>query len=119
ALARQAGLGPELELLSGPQIDAMDDAELKVAVERTTIFGRITPHQKERLVDTFRSNGHYVAMIGDGVNDVLPLKKANLGIAMQSGSQATRGVADLILTNDSFAALAPAVLEGQRIRNGM
>ena len=119
ALARQAGLGPELELLSGPQIDAMDDLELSAAVERTTIFGRITPHQKERLVDTFRSNGHYVAMIGDGVNDVLPLKKANLGIAMQSGSQATRGVADLILTNDSFAALAPAVLEGQRIRNGM
>jgi cation-transporting ATPase E len=70
-------------------------------------------------VDALKANGHYVAMIGDGVNDVLPLKKANLGIAMQSGSQATRGVADLILTNDSFAALAPAVLEGQRIRNGM
>ncbi len=119
ALARQAGLGPELTLLSGPEIDVMDDAELMSAVERTTIFGRITPHQKERLVDALRSNGHYVAMIGDGVNDVLPLKKAHLGIAMQSGSQATRGVADLILTNDSFGALAPAVLEGQRIRNGM
>ncbi|MEZ4596047.1 MAG: HAD-IC family P-type ATPase [Chloroflexota bacterium] len=119
ALARQAGLGPELTLLSGPEIDTMDDATLRAAVERTTIFGRITPQQKERLVDALRANGHYVAMIGDGVNDVLPLKKANLGIAMQSGSQATRGVADLILTNDSFAALAPAVLEGQRIRNGM
>ena len=119
ALARQAGLGPELVLLSGPEIDRMADHELRAAVEVTTIFGRITPQQKERLVDTLRANGHYVAMIGDGVNDVLPLKKANLGIAMQSGSQATRGVADLILTNDSFAALAPAVLEGQRIRNGM
>jgi cation-transporting ATPase E len=119
ALARQAGLGPELQLLSGPEIDTMEDAELRDAVERTTIFGRITPQQKERLVDALRANGHYVAMIGDGVNDVLPLKKAQLGIAMQSGSQATRGVADLILTNDSFAALAPAVLEGQRIRNGM
>ncbi len=119
ALARQAGLGPDLVLLSGPEIDDMDDADLRQAVEQTTIFGRITPQQKERLVDALRANGHYVAMIGDGVNDVLPLKKAHLGIAMQSGSQATRGVADLILTNDSFAALAPAVLEGQRIRNGM
>ncbi len=119
ALARQAGLGPELEILSGPRIDEMEDAELRAAVETTTIFGRITPQQKERLVDALRANGHYVAMIGDGVNDVLPLKRAHLGIAMQSGSQATRGVADLILTNDSFAALAPAVLEGQRIRNGM
>ena len=119
ALARQAGLGPDLVILSGPEIDGMEDPELRAAVEQTTIFGRITPQQKERLVDTLRANGHYVAMIGDGVNDVLPLKKAHLGIAMQSGSQATRGVADLILTNDSFASLAPAVLEGQRIRNGM
>ncbi len=85
----------------------------------TAVFGRITPAQKERLVDALRSRGRYVAMIGDGVNDVLSLKKANLGIAMQGGSQAARGVADIVLTNDSFASLAPAVEEGQRIRNGM
>ena len=85
----------------------------------TTIFGRITPAQKERLVDALRRRGHYVAMIGDGVNDVLSLKKANLAIAMGSGSQATRGVADLVLMEDTFGAVAQAVEEGQRIVNGM
>jgi len=89
-----------------------------VAAE-TTVFGRITPSQKERLVDALRARGHYVAMIGDGVNDVLSLKKANLAIAMGSGTQATRGVADLVLMQDSFAAVAQAVGEGQRILNGM
>ncbi len=83
------------------------------------VFGRITPAQKERLVDALRAGGHYVAMIGDGVNDVLSLKKANLAIAMGTGSAATRGVADLVLMQDSFAAVAQAVVEGQRILNGM
>jgi cation-transporting ATPase E len=119
ALARQAGLGPGIRMISGPEIEALDDAALSAVAAETTVFGRITPAQKERLVDALRARGHYVAMIGDGVNDVLSLKKANLGIAMQSGSQAARGVADIVLTNDSFAALAPAVEEGQRIINGM
>ncbi len=84
-----------------------------------TVFGRITPQQKEQLVDALRAQRHYVAMIGDGVNDVLALKKADLAIALQGGTQAARGVADIVLVNDSFAALAPAVAEGQRILNGM
>src|SRR5664279_4577584 len=119
ALAVQAGLGPDLRSVAGPALDAMDDEQLAGVAIETTVFGRITPAQKERLVDALRSRGRYVAMIGDGVNDVLSLKKANLGIAMQSGSQAARAVADIVLTNDSFASLAPAVEEGQRIRNGM
>jgi cation-transporting P-type ATPase E len=119
ALAVQAGLGPDLRSIAGPALEAMDDEQLAGVALETTVFGRITPAQKERLVDALRSRGRYVAMIGDGVNDVLSLKKANLGIAMQSGSQAARGVADIVLTNDSFAALAPAVEEGQRILNGM
>jgi cation-transporting ATPase E len=119
ALAHQAGLPANLSWISGRDLDALDvDALGRVAGE-TTVFGRITPSQKERLVDALRSKGHYVAMIGDGVNDVLSLKKANLGIAMGSGSQATRGVADLVLMEDSFAAVAQAVEEGQRIVNGM
>jgi cation-transporting ATPase E len=119
ALARQAGLTGDLPSISGGELAGLDDERLgRVAVE-TTVFGRITPLQKERLVDALRARGRYVAMIGDGVNDVLSLKKANLAIAMGSGSQATRGVADLVLMQDSFAAVAQAVEEGQRILNGM
>jgi len=122
ALARQAGLGADggdLGLVSGLDLATMDEAAFAAAAAAGTVFGRITPQQKERLVRVFRARGAYVAMIGDGVNDVLSLKAANLGIAMQSGSQATRGVADLVLLDGSFAALVPAVAEGQRIVNGM
>jgi cation-transporting ATPase E len=118
ALARQAGL-TEVTSIAGPDLDALDDDTIGRAAVETTVFGRITPLQKERLVDALRARGHYVAMIGDGVNDVLSLKKANLAIAMGSGSQATRSVADLVLMEDSFAAVARAVGEGQRILNGM
>jgi len=118
ALARQAGI-ENATAVSGHDLDALDDAALAALAVRTTVFGRITPAQKERLVDALRARGHYVAMIGDGVNDVLSLKKANMAIAMGSGTQATRGVADLVLMQDSFSAVAQAVVEGQRIRNGM
>ena len=118
ALARQAGI-LDAAFVSGADLDALDDGQLGALAEETTVFGRITPAQKERLVDALRARGHYVAMIGDGVNDVLSLKKANLAIARGSGTQATRGVADLVLMQDSFAAVAQAVEEGQRILNGM
>jgi len=118
ALARQAGM-PDLTAVSGPELHGLDDARLGAVAEETTVFGRIAPAQKERIVGALRDRGHYVAMIGDGVNDVLGLKRANLAIAMGSGTQATRGVADLVLMQDSFAAVAQAVDEGQRILNGM
>jgi len=119
ALAKQAGFRGDIRLLSGRDIAAMDDAELQLAVEEANVFGRVTPQQKERLVGALRDNDHYVAMIGDGVNDVISLKRANVGIAMQGGSQAARAVADMILLKDSFAALPWAFQEGQRIWNGM
>ena len=119
ALAKQAGLGDDMRLVSGPELATMSDAEFRQAANEATVFGRITPDQKERLVDALRGAGHYVAMIGDGVNDVLSLKKANLGISMESGSAATRGVADIILMNDSFGAMVPALNEGKRIISGM
>ncbi len=119
ALARQAGLGPDIQVVSGLELAGMDAAQMAQAAAETTIFGRITPQQKQELVRLLSENGQYVAMIGDGVNDVLSLKQAHVGIAMQSGSQATRGVADIVLLNDSFAALPAAFREGQRIVNGM
>jgi cation-transporting P-type ATPase E len=118
ALARQAGLA-DVSLVTGQELEQMDDARLAAAADQASIFGRVTPSQKERLIRALRASGHYVAMIGDGVNDVLSLKQAHLAVAMQSGSQATRGVADIVLLKDSFASLLPAVAEGQRILNGM
>jgi cation-transporting ATPase E len=119
ALARQGGFAGDLNVVSGLELEGMDDDTFAKTAEETTVFGRITPQQKEKLVRILRGKGYYVAMIGDGVNDVLSLKQANLGISMQSGSQATRGVADMVLLNDSFAILPNAFKEGQRIINGM
>ncbi len=120
ALAKQVGLDSnDIKVVSGEGLAEMDMAQLALVAEETTIFGRITPQQKERLVQALRSRDHYVAMIGDGVNDVLSLKQADLGIAMNSGSQATRSVADIVLLRDSFESLPQVFHEGQRIRNGM
>ena len=119
ALYRQVGFAEDIRVVSGLALEGVDDAQLEEVAEEVTIFGRITPQQKEKLVRLFRSKGYYVAMIGDGVNDVLSLKQADVGIAMQSGSQATRSVADIVLLGDSFAALPIAFREGQRIIKGM
>ena len=119
ALARQAGFENDLTAVSGAELEGLTPAQLGDMAEEATVFGRVTPQQKEKLVEALRERGHYVAMIGDGVNDVISLKKANVAIAVQSGTQAARGVADMILMQDSFGALPFAFREGQRIVNGM
>ena len=119
AVARQAGVTGELAMVTGSELDGLSDEAFNQVAEDSDIFGRISPTQKERLVAALVRRGHHVAMIGDGVNDVLALKKAQLGIAMQSGSPAARGIADIVLVGDSFAALTPAFREGQRIVGGM
>lgn len=118
ALATRAGLdgGPPVH---GGDVDALTDTQLDDLVERTTVFGRVAPHQKERIVDALRRCGHHVAMIGDGVNDARALKRAHVGVAMRSGSGVTRDVADIVLVEDSFAALLPAQREGRKIINGI
>ncbi|HVP05864.1 MAG TPA: HAD-IC family P-type ATPase [Dehalococcoidia bacterium] len=119
ALAVQAGFAPDLRSVSGLELDALSDAELRQVAEDSTVFGRITPEQKRRLIRVLRRRGRHTAMIGDGVNDVLALKQADLAIAMRSGSQVTRNVADIVLLDDSFATLPKAFVEGQRVRRGM
>jgi cation-transporting P-type ATPase E len=118
-LARQAGLDGDIATVSGSELERMSEHEFAEAAAGATVFGRITPRQKERLVAALIAKGHRVAMIGDGVNDVLAVKKAQLGIAMQSGSSATRHVADMVLLEDTFSALRPAFQVGKRIIAGV
>ena len=92
-----------------------DPDELREAMERHVVFGRVTPTQKQAMVHALQSAGHVVAMTGDGVNDVLALKDADLGIAMGSGSAATRAVGRVVLLDDSFARLPAVVAEGRRV----
>lgn len=119
ALAYHAGFSSTDRTISGVELANLDKADFDDAVRANAIFGRITPEQKQQIVDTLRRDGHYVAMMGDGVNDVLSLKQAQVGIAMEDGSQATRSVADIVLLGNKFEALPDAFLEGQRIINGM
>ncbi|MGW3424903.1 HAD-IC family P-type ATPase [Streptomyces phaeochromogenes] len=90
-------------------------AEMAKALDEGTVFGRVTPQQKRDMVGALQSNGHTVAMTGDGVNDVLALKDADIGVAMGSGSEATRAVAQIVLLNNSFATLPSVVAEGRRV----
>ncbi|WP_086694920.1 HAD-IC family P-type ATPase [Streptomyces recifensis] len=105
--------------LSGKAVDARrlpaDPADLARAVDRATVFGRVTPQQKREMVGALQSEGRTVAMTGDGVNDVLALKDADIGVSMGSGSEATRAVAQIVLLNNSFATLPSVVAEGRRV----
>ncbi|MCF6525479.1 HAD-IC family P-type ATPase [Streptomyces sp. JJ36] len=85
------------------------------ALEDGAVFGRVTPQQKRDMVGALQSRGHNVAMTGDGVNDVLALKDADIGVSMGSGSEATKAVAQIVLLNNSFATLPSVVAEGRRV----
>ncbi|MFC9888907.1 HAD-IC family P-type ATPase [Streptomyces pilosus] len=105
--------------LSGTAVDARRLPEDREAMAREldegTVFGRVTPQQKRTMVGALQSSGRTVAMTGDGVNDVLALKDADIGVAMGSGSEATRAVAQIVLLNNSFATLPSVVAEGRRV----
>jgi cation-transporting ATPase E len=119
ALAKQAGIEVTGEPVAGSDLEEMSDDELAAAAHNTTIFGRISPSMKEKLVRALQAAGHYVAMIGDGVNDVPAMKSAQVAVAVRSGSGITRSIADLVLLRDEFSRLPSAFREGQRVRMGM
>ncbi|GGS28838.1 HAD-IC family P-type ATPase [Streptomyces griseoviridis] len=105
--------------LDGRAVDARrlpaERDEMAAVIDDHTVFGRVTPRQKRELVGALQSRGHTVAMTGDGVNDVLALKDADIGVAMGSGSEATRAVAQIVLLDNSFATLPSVVAEGRRV----
>lgn len=105
--------------LTGDVVDGADLPsdidELGEAMDGATIFGRVSPHQKRSIVAAMQKRGHVVAMTGDGVNDVLALKDADIGIAMGSGSPASRSVAQLVLLDSAFESLPAVVGEGRRV----
>jgi cation-transporting P-type ATPase E len=92
-----------------------DDEELAETVEANSVFGRVTPQQKRRIVKALQARGHTVAMTGDGVNDALALKDADIGISMGNGAAATRAVAQLVLLDSRFATMPGIVAEGRRV----
>lgn len=105
ALVQQLGIRLQGGLITGSALERLSDDEFADAVEENSVFGRIAPQQKERIVGALQSNGHYVAMVGDGANDVRALRQADVGVAMESGANTAKGVASIVLRNDSFEAL--------------
>ena len=118
AIAKEAGLENAHKCIDARKLP-MDRQELAEALENNTVFGRVTPHQKKEFVKALKMKGHTVAMTGDGVNDVLALKESDCGIAMASGSDATKAVAQLVLLNSNFSALPEVVAEGRRMINNI
>ncbi len=114
AVATSVGVPAGAGVVTGDQLPG-DRARLGEVAERNTIFCRISPEQKKGLVSALADRGRFTAMIGDGVNDVPALKRARMAVAMGSGSQITKGVADIVLLEDEFSRLPRAVAEGRRI----
>lgn len=117
AIAKEAGLKNSDKVVDASTLKT--DEDIYNAVEKYSVFGRVTPKQKLQMVQAIKSHGHTVAMTGDGVNDVLALKEADCSIAMASGSEAARCVSQLVLLDSNFASMPKVVAEGRRSINNI
>ena len=117
AIGRELGIYQKGDCaVTGAELDKMSDKELETAAETCTVFARVAPEHKVRIVEAFQKRGNVVAMTGDGVNDAPALKRADIGCAMgKSGTEVAKGASDLILTDDNFATIVEAVREGRGI----
>lgn len=116
AIAKEIGMKDITNVITGSMIDKMSDKELQDSVKDVTIFSRVIPEHKMRIVKAFQANGEVVAMTGDGVNDAPALKQAEIGIAMgKRGSEVSREAADLILMDDNFTTIVDTIKDGRRI----
>lgn len=116
AIAQKTGLSHDGTIITGDTLEQMSDDELREAVKTVSIFSRVIPEHKMRIVKAFKENGEIVAMTGDGVNDAPALKYADIGIAMgKRGSEVSREAADLILLDDNFTTIVETVKDGRRI----
>jgi cation-transporting ATPase E len=118
AVAARAGV-PNTDKMVDARTLPEDPEELAEIMATHVVFGRVTPHQKRAMVQALQSRGKVVAMTGDGVNDVLALKRADLGISMGTGSAATRAVADLVLLDNHFSTLPTVLMEGRKVINNI
>jgi magnesium-transporting ATPase (P-type) len=120
AVARQLGIGANARVLTGHQLDQMDDEALARAVTETDVFARTTPEHKLRLVSALQARGAVAAMTGDGVNDAPALKRADVGVAMgKRGTEAAKEAAEMVLGDDNFASIAAAVREGRIVYDNL
>ncbi len=117
AIARQLGFFDDTSLaLSGEELDDLDDAQLKDTVSKVAVYARVTPAHKLRVVRAWRSLGQVIAMTGDGVNDAPAVKEADIGVAMGiTGTDVTKEVADMVITDDNYASIVAAVEEGRGV----